>query len=179
MSQVVAYPPLDQPITQIQQAKHPWEQFTPSGVVTKVWEYFFRWVQAVLNVAAQVIGSVELTAQAASIAATTIPTTFPALPNTRLLPGVYRVSYYTRVSRAASTSSELTISIRWVDGGVTLTQAGTLLNGNTTSTYQTSTFLLRVDTGTQISYLTTYASVGATSMQYRLNLKLETVPEAA
>ena len=179
MAQVVAYPPLDQPITQIVKPKHPWEQFNPSGLVTRTWEYFFRWVQALLNVASQVIGSVELTAQAASIAATVIAATFPTLPNERLLPGVYRVSYYTRVTQAATTSSELTISIRWVDGAVTITQAGTLLNGNTTSTYQTGTFLIRVDSESSVSYLTTYASVGGTPMQYRLNIKLEAVPEAA
>lgn len=179
MAQVTSYPPLEQPITQVVKPRAAWEQFNPSGFVTKVWEYFFRWVQSILNVAPQVIGSVELTAQGAAIAATTIPSTFPERPNVRLLPGVYRVSYYTRMTRAATTSSELTVSIRWIDGGVTITQAGTLLNGNTTSTYQTSSFLIRVDTETQVSYLTAYASVGGTSMQYRLNVKLEAVPEAA
>lgn len=179
MALVVSYPPFNQPITQIEPSKHPWEQFSASGMVGKAWEYFFRWVQALLNVAPQVVGDVTLTTQAASIGATTIPTTFPALPNARLLPGLYRVSYYTRVTRAASTSSELTISLRWVDGGITITQAGTLLNGNTTSIYQQATFIIRVDSETQISYLTTYASVGGTAMQYRLDLRVEAVPEAA
>lgn len=179
MAQIVSYPPLDQPITQIVRQRHAWDQFNPSGLVSKAWEYFFRWVQALVNVAPQVIGTVALTTQAASIPATIIATTFPARPNIRLLPGFYRVSYYTRLTQAATTSSELTISIRWVDGGVTITQAGTLLNGNTTSIYQTTSFLVRVDEAQQISYLTTYVSVGGTPMQYRLHITVEAIPEAA
>lgn len=180
MAQIVQNAPLDQPITTIEKPKHAWEQFNASGRVTKIWEYFFRFVQASINVAPQVIGTIALTVQAASIAATTIPVTFPALPNERMLPGLYRVSYYTRVTRAGSVSSSLTVSIRWIDGGVTITQAGAALTANTTSTYQQATFFVRVDSETEIRYLTTYADGGgATAMQYALDLSVEAIPVAA
>lgn len=177
MAQTVQYAPLDQPITEMRKPAHAWDQFRPSGLVTQVWSYFFRWTQSLLTVAPQVIGTVLLTTQSAAISATTIPTTFPALPNERLLPGLYRVSYYARITRAASTSSELIVSIRWVDGGVTITLPGATITANTTSTIQTNTYLVRVDSETQLSYLTSYTSVGGTTMQYRLDIRVEAVPE--
>ena len=180
MAQIVQYAPLDQPITEIEKPKHAWDQFNPSGTVTRIWAFFFRWVQALLNVAPQVIGTVRLTTQGAAIAATVIATTFPTLPNERLLPGLYRVTTYARITRAGSVSSSLTVSIRHVDGAVTITQAGAAITGNTTATVQSNTYLVRVDSESAISYLTAYTDGGgATSMQYALDVVIEALPEAA
>lgn len=180
MAQVVSYPPLDQPITQVHTPKHGWEQFNPSGLVSKVWEYFFRWVQALVNVAPQVVGTVALTLQAASIGATSIPATFPTLPNTRLLPGLYEIQYYIRVTRPASTSSSILFTVGWTDGTVACTASSATASGNTTATVLTGPpLLVRVDSATNVTYATTYTSVGGTTMQYRLDVRLIAIPVPA
>lgn len=180
MAQLVNYPPIAHPITIVETPDQPWAQFNPSGLVSRVWENFFRWLQALINVAPQVIGTVALTAQGASIAATVIATTFPSQPNTQLLPGLYRIATYARITRAGSVSSSLTVSIRHVDGAVTITQAGAAMTGNTTATVQSNTYLVRVDSQSAISYITAYADGGgATSMTYSLNIRVEAIPEPA
>lgn len=112
-------------------------------------------------------GQIGLTTQAASIAATSL------LTRNVTQRGIFRVSYYTRVIRAATTSSELTITIAWTDGGVAQTRSGDLLNGNTTTTRQDGVWIIRADKNTAINYSTAYASVGATTMQYSLDLMVE------
>lgn len=179
MALILQWAPIMQPITSIRRPRHPWEQFDPSGMVTKQWQDFFRYATAILNTAPQVIGDVNRTGLAASVAATVIATTFPTLPNARLLPGLYLVTTYARVTQAATTSSSLQVSVRFVDGGVTITRAGTAQTGNTTDTTDHNTWMVRVDTETEIRYLTTYASVGATPMTYRLDIKVYALPEAA
>ena len=166
MAQVLGNAPIEQPVVDT------------AGRAVKVWEYFFRWVQTLLNVAPQVNGTVALTAQGASIVATIIATTLPARPNIQLLPGLYRVTTYARITRAGSVSSSLTVSIRHVDGAVTITQAGTAITGNTTATVQSNTYLVRADSQSAISYITAYTDGGgATSMQYALNIRVEAIPE--
>jgi len=49
------------------------------------------------------------------------------------------------------------------------------MTGNTTATVGSLTFLVRVDKATAITYATTYVSVGATAMQYRLDVLCEQV----
>ena len=46
---------------------------------------------------------------------------------------------------------------------------------NTTAKVLTGSWVLRVDQTTTITYATTYASVGATPMQYRLDVVVEQV----
>jgi hypothetical protein len=118
--------------------------------------------------APQRLSTVELTSQSASIAAT-------AIPVGSLSSGLYRVSYYTRVTTAATTSSSLTFSLSFTDDAITVALAGTAMTGNTTSTAQSGTYLLQMDANSPITYSTTYASVGATSMQYKLSVVLEAV----
>lgn len=116
------------------------------------------------------LGTVTLTAQGAAIATTPVP--MPALTA-----GYYRVSVYTRITRAATTSSSLTVTIGWTDGAIVLTEAGAAITGNTTSTVQQRTLFLRVDANASVTYSTAYASVGGTSMQYRLDITVEKLPD--
>ena len=111
---------------------------------------------------------VNLAAQAASIATTTF-----AIGDVE--PGVYRVSVVLRVTRAATTSSGILVTIGWTEGGVAKTQATTNLTGNLTTTREGVDMLLRVDDATSVTYATTYASVGATTMQYGLDIVVEKV----
>lgn len=133
------------------------------------WQRWFVDLVKWVNQTAKLIGSVALTAQGAAIAATAVPT--PTLKT-----ALYRVSYSTRITRAATTSSELTITIRWTSGGVACSQAGTLLNGNLTSTQQSGVLIVHADKDTTIRYEATYVSVGATSMAFRLDIRVEQLP---
>jgi hypothetical protein len=132
---------------------------------------FLDWLTALItdvDASPARIKSVKLTGQAAAIGTTSIPTG-------ALAAGLYRVSYYARITRAATTSSSLTVSIGFTETAVNLTLSGAAMTANTTATVQSNVFLIRIDSSTPISYSTAYASVGGTSMQYRLDVVLEQV----
>ena len=114
------------------------------------------------------LGSTALTNQSASISATPVP-----VPS--LTAGLYRVSYYARITTAATTSSSLTVTIAWTDGTIAMTQAGAALTGNTTATQQNGTFFIQDDANASITYATTYASNGAGEMKYSLYVVVESV----
>jgi hypothetical protein len=131
------------------------------------------WLSALVkrvNECPYVLTRIALTAQGASIATTTIPLGV-------LTEGLYRVTLTARITRAASVSSSLTVSISWTSGGVLCTVATAALTGNTTDSVQMATYLIAVDSGTAIQYSTTYASVGAPSALYSLDLIVERVPD--
>jgi hypothetical protein len=86
---------------------------------------------------------------------------------------MWRLSYYVRITRPATTSSSLAVTIQWIDGGVTLSYAGSALTGNTTGTYQCATLVIRSDHATPMSYSTVYGSVGAITMQYAIDVIAE------
>ena len=145
------------------------EQSDPNeGLVTDPW---VKWLQDNSNTlasAATINATVELTAQSASIGTTSI--TSNVLPA-----GIYRVTYYARVTRAATTSSSFEITFSWVDDGVTVPITSAAMTGNTTSTFASSTLLIDIDNNTQCTYAVTYASVGGTSMTFKLDIVLESL----
>lgn len=139
------------------------------GRVSEPWRVFFRDQEtAIAQTTTQTIPPITLTAQAASIGVTPIPT--PSLA-----PGYYRVSYYARVTTVGSVSSSLTVTVSWTDGGVACSASGAAITGNTVASTGTGSFLLLIDEATPISYSTTYASNLAGEMQYQLGLTLEEV----
>ena len=86
------------------------------GTMTFIWQGWLQTlVQALLKVASKV-GSVTLSGQSAAI-----PTT--VLATSTLATTCYRVSYTTRVVTPASTTSALTVTIGWTDGGVSCSPA--------------------------------------------------------
>ena len=117
------------------------------------------------------LGSVALTAQGASIAATPVP-----MPE--LTAGRYRISYVARISRAGSVSSSLTVTIGWTRSAVSLSQSGAAMTGNSTSTQQNGTVFIRADANASITYSTSYADGGgATSMNYEIDVVVEKLPD--
>ena len=116
------------------------------------------------------VGSVSLSAQSADIAATPVP-----MPD--LTTGRCRVSYYTRVTRAASTSSELIITIGWTDVAQAMTSAGATLTGNLVTTFEQRTLLLAVAANASVTYQVEYTSVGGTTMQFKLEVIVEKLPD--
>lgn len=138
------------------------------GTITTAWIQYFTDQGDEVSASAQRFSSVDLTGQAASIGATSMPNIIDSA-------GQYRITYYTRITQAASTSSSLTVSLSWTDGGVSLSLSGSAITGNTTTTVQSGTLMVHADAATPISYATTYVSVGGTPMQYSLYLTLERV----
>lgn len=119
--------------------------------------------------------TVDLTAQAASIGATTLL----AVTAT----GFYRVSAYAVVTQVPSTSSTLPkVTITWTDSnnttGETFDITPTLAGGpaNALTDFKQGTLVFNAKTGSNIQYATSgYASVGGTPMQYALSLRLESI----
>lgn len=114
--------------------------------------------------------AVDLTGQFASIAATPLLTA----PSK----GLYRVSFYARVTQAGSVSSGLIVTVSWTDNGLHPTAASANATGNTTTTVLTGpSVTLRADQGTAINYATTYADGGgAQHMVYDLLVTIEALP---
>lgn len=131
------------------------------------YQTFFAMAQR-LNASSQVINNpvTRLVNQEASISPVSLP--IGAVPD-----GVYRLSWYARITRAASTSSSLTVTFQWSDTGVAISGGGAAITGNTTTTVQSGVATVNADSDTPISYSTTYASVGGTTMQYSLVLLAE------
>lgn len=155
--------PTDAPLEQ------PGLQGKSSGLISSDW---YRWLFALAarsQSAASVLGTpTKLTTKAASISAT--PLTVPALNG-----GLYRVSWYARITQAATVSSSLTVTIGFTESGLALTEPGAAITGNTTTTVQSGSVFIRTDAAAPITYATTYASSGATPMQYRLDVVCEQV----
>jgi hypothetical protein len=142
----------------------PWED-----KVSEPWQNYLTKVGDTVNAASvRIADPVQLTAQGASVSATDFS-------GGGLSQGVYRVSYYARITQAATTSSSLTVTFDWTDGGVVPTQSGAAITGNTTTTQQNGTLFIHIDAASPVRYSTTYASVGATSMTYRLDIAIERV----
>lgn len=147
----------------------------PSGRISKDWYlWFYQLVTRIQASAQSSTSAVSLTTQAASIAATGIPLT-NLLTGGTIQGGLYRISWYARITQAATTSSSLTVTIGWQESGNSLTTSGAALTGNTTTTDQSGSVLVRNDPGGVLSYATTYSSTGVTPMQYRLDVVAELV----
>ncbi len=140
-----------------------------AGRVGDVWlEWFTRLVDDV-DEATTRVNSVHKTVQGAAIGATD-------LTDGTATGGYYKITYYTRITRAATTSSSLTVTFSWTDLSNSPSQSGAAITGNTATTIQSGTLTIYSDVNSPITYATAYTSVGATSMQYRLDVFLEKVP---
>lgn len=160
-------PPVQDPIGQLQ------DPSKPPGANNKFlcfdsWlRYFVALAQGVNSTAGQ-LAVVNLTGQQKSIGQV-------AMAAGKTSNGLYRVSYYARVTQAATVSSSLTVNIGWTDHGQAISQAGAAMTGNTPLTIQSLSTFLYADGKAPITYSTTYASSGATPMQYELFVVLEAV----
>jgi hypothetical protein len=139
----------------------------PLGYISR---YFRQWLLAITTQIQSFVpthASLSLTTQAASLVTRTAYATTAA--------GLYRVSYYVRITRAATTSSSLTVTLGWLESAVALTQAFAAITGNTIGTVQSGSILVRADTLSALTVATAYASVGGTTMQYRIDVTVEQV----
>ena len=108
---------------------------------------------------------VNLTGQAASIGAT-------ALPLGSIPAGIYRVSYYVRVTTPDSTSLSLTMTFAFTDRAVSQSQSAAAMTGNTITTLQFGTLIVRVDRNTPVTYAVTYTA-GTGDGRFALDVAIE------
>jgi hypothetical protein len=146
----------------------PWQKDPQEGLLTDTWQKFFQYQSDVVNTNPSRVAIVTLENQGATIGAT-------AFPLLTVVGGLYRVTYYTRVTRAATVSSSLTVTVNFTDA-LAQTWNGAAMTGNTLTTWQTGTIMVYTDQGSPFTYATTYASVGATSMLYSLRMTVEQLP---
>lgn len=99
-----------------------------------------------------------------------------ALPLGLLTAGLYRVTWRFRVTRPATTSSELSFTLGWTEGAVVMTRTSPAKTGNTVSTEDNDVWTIRIDQAAPVTYATTYASVGGVPMQYELEMLVESLP---
>jgi len=140
----------------------------PPRLANLDWLRWFNSLVQQFGATASIEGAVSLSAQNGTIATTAFN-----LPT--LQPGLYRVSYYARITQAATVSSSLSITIGWEDGGVACSATSTAVTGNTTSTVAQGSVILNADQASAITYAATRASVGATPMLFALSLSVESL----
>jgi hypothetical protein len=109
-----------------------------------------------------IYGSVALAAQGAAISATNLYTATS---------GMYRVCYDVQVTRAATTSSSVGVTIGWNNGSAQ-TKNSTAVATNVLNAEDGNCFVVN-STAANITYATTYSSSGGTSMQYALRVTAE------
>lgn len=90
--------------------------------------------------------------------------------------GLFLVQARARISRAATASSSLALSIGWTESGLSLTSSPfAAITGNTTTSNASGSVMVLIDAASPITYTTTYASVGATAMQYTLSIIVQQI----
>lgn len=134
------------------------------GLLSKAW---FRWLEdlvGTLATAARVIGdyATGTTPEGAAIAATALGAS---------IGGIYDVGWHLRITRAATTSSSVTVTAHYVQDGITLAQSGGAVTGNATTTVQGGILRVSSDVNSPITFSTAYVSVGGTSMQYKVEVQ--------
>lgn len=138
------------------------------GLLSGDWTRWLQLFWARLSSAVQFVGkTVALTDQSAAIAATTLQTVTQG--------GLYRVSWYARVTVADGVSSSVQLTLTWREGSHTSTKTFTALTGDTTSTYDGLVWPFYADSGTVVQYSVAYASNTPLKMRYRLAMATELV----
>jgi hypothetical protein len=90
--------------------------------------------------------------------------------------GTLRLTYALRLTRVATTSSGVSATISWTENGLTRSFTTASLAANTIDQLATGVILITSDPGTPVTVAATYVSVGATPMQYALDVFAERMP---
>jgi hypothetical protein len=130
--------------------------------MSRTWAQWFTRLIPTLDSIPNRLNTVSLTEQGAAISATDFS-------NYVLLPGLYFLSYYARITTVGGVSSSLTVTLGWTDGGVAQSYSGSAMTANKTFTNQSGSVMVHVDSGSSVTYSTAYASAGSPSMEYRLD----------
>lgn len=163
--------PLQDPIAQPRdhrQYPNRYQRDPNEGLATPTWASYLSQSAAVQAQQPVLISKAVLAGQSTSLSPSVIA-------SGALNAGLYRITWYARITTVASVSSSLTVTIAWTDDAVSLSYAGAAITGNTITTTQTASILLETDANSPITYETTYATVG-TTMVYKLDVALEKIP---
>lgn len=160
-----ATPPFNDPIV-VPESTHPMAPRLPKFFMGKNWMRYLGSLVLSLDERPERKAHRRHVLQEASLGTTPIP--LASIPQ-----GVWRITVQARVTRAATASSSLQVTISWTQGGLTQSASTAAITGNTTTTRVGEAFIIRVDDTTSISYATTYSSTGATAMQYELDVAAE------
>lgn len=142
-----------------------------SGKITK-----YNNISTVSNGVPSELAQVNVTNATANLAATTVY----AVPASGV--GLYRMTYYVIVNRAATSSSTLPdIQLTWTDQDNSTLQTVSFVSAsptaNTLTTMFSGTQVMSAKASTNVQYQlganTAYASSGVTTMQYSVRLKVE------
>lgn len=160
--------PLEDPIAQVRRESVPKGQKDPlEGHITLPWIDFFTAQGDAIQAAPSRVNAEALTNQDASVGATD-------LTGGNASAGLYRLTYYARLTQAATTSSSLEIVLDWTDNGIARSFNGAAITSNSTTTgWQSETKMIRSDGLSPIRYSTIYSSTGGTPMLYALSVVLE------
>lgn len=136
---------------------------TKDGKLVDSWRAWFGRMPDTLEAIPSRLNYVSLSNQTASIATTDFR-------GGDLLHGLYRLTYYLRIK--GSGGGSVYVTLRWTDGGVAFSFAGSAasLVSEETDDYSSETILVRIDGGTAVTYETTYDDLGTF---YNLDLTLE------
>jgi hypothetical protein len=161
--------PLQDPISRPKRPQFGKEKDPMEGLVSTTWErYLTQQSQVLSQTPARVGVTVSLTNQNASIGATD-------MSGGTLSAGLYQIQYYARITTADGTSSSLTVTFDWTDGGVAPSYSGAAMTGDTTTTIQSGIILIRSDALSPIRYSTVYASNTPGRMKYQLYVTLSEI----
>jgi len=130
------------------------------------WLQYFNAQGATIDEKPSRKAKVNLSGQGAAITTTPIP--LGTIP-----PGIWRISYIIQITTAAGVSSSVTPTFSWTANGLAKSASGAAITGNTTTTVQFGTLIIRVDDSTPISYATAYASNAAGVMRYAFDIVAE------
>lgn len=144
------------------------QMLTKVGLVAADWADWFLALLTRVNANTEILKSVELTDQHATIAATAIPTG-------QLAAGYYRVSYTMQKTTADGVSSSLTLTLGWTSAGAK-TQAFAALTLDTTAAQQNGSIVVRSDANGSLTYAIVYASNTADRMRFRFTVFVEALP---
>jgi hypothetical protein len=129
---------------------------------------WFRWLSQLVSrvtVTARIVTTVHRTGLGAAVLTSTL--TIPGQA------GPFRVNWTAQVTRAATTSSSITVTIGWTANGVACTKVFTAMTGNTTASADGDSVTIRSDASQPITYAIAYASVGGTPMTYMADVVVE------
>lgn len=136
------------------------------GRITKAYSFWLLSLTEAIDASAQAVPIVSVPAQTAALPTTALLTVSAA--------GLFRVSWYARITTPASVSSALTVTVGHTESGLSIAQSGASMTGNTTTTVQSGSVFCDADAATPITVATAYASVG-TPMGYTVRFVVELV----
>jgi hypothetical protein len=160
--------PVRDAVVDLAELQPKWKPVMNVGLLTRPWHIWIDLLRAKILTVPVVVGRYSGSSVAVNLAAVTVPTS-------TLRTGLYRVSFYVRVTKLGVLGSTVVVSFGWTDGGESCSRDGSAGFGVDVSlaTTDTGTLLLRADGKTAITVTTTGVLAGCL---YDLEVVVEEMP---